>query len=133
MRSTVNNPKMFAAEFNQKIPHAHRKVDAGDIQLMTDCGLIARYGHYLRDDLQTVMAVLKYEHLQQNRLKRDAIRDSDGAIHCRLCGVLLEAERNGLRGRPKEYCQNCEASRSKDRQRKWRKKKQVVHVGGSKT
>jgi hypothetical protein len=121
----INNPKKFAAEFNQTVPNAFRKVDAEDIQYMTDCGLIRRYsGCYIRDDLQTVLGVLNYEHLQQNRQVRSEIKDEDGTLHCKRCRTVLADQPHGSRGRPREFCEECEHERLKERNRKyWEKKK----------
>jgi len=63
------------------VPGAYRRMTVEDIIDMTKCGLIARSGYYLRDDLQTVRGVLQYEKLLQNRQHREAVRDSDGNIH----------------------------------------------------
>jgi DNA-directed RNA polymerase subunit M/transcription elongation factor TFIIS len=43
-------------------------------------------------------------------------------IHCRRCGVALVAKPDGKKGRPKEYCSDCEAARPRERHRKWRRK-----------
>ena len=108
-----------------KIESGYRKITVEDVRDMAKCGLIARYGYYGQDDLQTVRAVLQYEKLLQNRQHREAIRDNDGNIHCRLCGVLLEPH-DGKAGRPKEYCQDCEPTRSRERNAKWRLKQTAV-------
>ena len=56
---------------------------------MTTCSLIGKYGYYMQLDIETVRCILLYEQLRHSRLKRDEIRDSDGFIHCRRCGVVL--------------------------------------------
>ncbi|MBT3363125.1 MAG: hypothetical protein HN407_05630 [Chloroflexi bacterium] len=128
MRQDKNNSNKFAAKFNHKVQGAYRKVDAVDIRDMTQCGFIGRYGYYLRSDLETVRRLLQLEQLQQNRERRNEIRDSDGVIHCRMCDLVLPAQPDGTIGRPKEYCDDCESSRLKERNSKWRKKKRTIHV-----
>ncbi|HUU63048.1 MAG TPA: hypothetical protein VMX96_03905 [Dehalococcoidia bacterium] len=122
MRLLIISPEKFAAEFNQVVPGAYRSITVQDIRDLTECGLIGKYGYYGRADLETVRAVLQYEQLRQNRQKKDEIRDSNGAIHCRRCGTLLTAKPNGKRGRPSEYCTDCEPFRGRERNRKWQRK-----------
>jgi len=59
VRQPILSPDRFAAEFNAVVPGAYRKVDAEDVRCMTSCGLIGRYGHYYRSDLETVRAILR--------------------------------------------------------------------------
>jgi hypothetical protein len=113
----------FVAEFNSLVPSAHRKIDTMDVRHMTDCGLIGRYGYYGRQDIEIVRAILQYEQLRQNRQKRDEIRDADGTIHCRRCGVKLAPEPDNKRGRPHEFCDKCESFRARERWSKWRNRK----------
>lgn len=117
----ITNPQKFADFFNAKVPGACRQVTVDDIRDVTTCGLIGKYREYIRLDIETFRAVLQYEQLRQNRQKRDEIRDSDGSIRCRSCGVVL-ARPGGRRGRPNEYCADCEAFRGRERYRKWRRK-----------
>ena len=126
MTQLITSPDKFADLFNAKVPGAYRQVMANDIRLLTQCGLIGRYGYYIQLDIETVRAILQYEQLRQNRQKRDEIRSSDGVIHCRRCGVVLDVKPNSKAGRPREYCQRCESARSRDRNRKWRKKRQAI-------
>lgn len=116
----ITNPQKFADFFNAKVPGAYRKVSADDIRDMTTCGLIGRYGYYIHLDIETVRAILQYEQLRQNRQKKDEIKDDDGVIHCRGCGVVLDRPKD--KGRPREYCPDCESSRSTMRNQKWRRK-----------
>ena len=104
------------------MPSAHRKVDAVDIQLMTECNLIGKYSYYGHVDIQLVWGILKYEQLKQNRESRNEIKGLDGIMHCSRCHVVLAAQPAGTRGRPREFCQDCEAARSRDRYRKRRDK-----------
>ena len=125
VRRPVLRPNRFAEWFNRVAPGAYRQITAEDVQDMTQCGLIGRYGEYMQLDIETVRAVLQYEQLRQNRQKRADIRDSDGSIHCRRCSVVL-AKPDGRRGRPREYCRDCETSRSTMRDRKRRRKMRVA-------
>jgi len=115
----------FVMWFAKAIPGAYRSITAQDVRDMTTCGLIGRYGYYMQLDIETVRAILQYEQLQHNRQKRDEIRDSDGSIHCRRCGVVL-AKPDGRRGRPREYCPDCESLRATMRYQKWRSKTKVA-------
>lgn len=117
----IVRPEDFAAWFSKAIPGASRIIGVEDVQDMTTCGLIGRYGYYIHLDIETVWAILQYEQLRQNREKRDEIRDSDGSIHCRRCGVAL-AKSKTKRGRPNEFCDKCQPFRGRERNRKWRRK-----------
>ena len=118
----ILSPDKFAEWFSAMVPGAYRTITAQDVRDMTNCGLIGRYGLYYHSDLPTVRAILQYEQLRQNRRKRDEIRDANGAIHCRRCGALLTSRQDLKKGRPKEYCADCEPLRGRDRYRKWREK-----------
>jgi hypothetical protein len=61
----ITSPGKFAAIFSAMYPGAYLTVVAQDVNDMTDCGLIGRYGSYGRQDLETVRAVLQYEQLRQ--------------------------------------------------------------------
>jgi len=115
----TTSPERFAIWFNAKVPGAYRQVSADDIRDMTTCGLIGKYSEYITLDIETVRAILQYEQLRQNRQKRAEIRDTDGAIHCRRCGVVLAARPDGKRGRPVEYCHDCEPLGGRERYRRW--------------
>ena len=127
MAQLTTRPDKFAAEVNAKLPGAHRQITVDDVKDMTNCGLIGRYGYYIQLDIETVRAILHYEQLRENRQKRDEIKDDDGVIHCRRCGVVL-ARPKAKRGRPREYCSDCESFRGRERYRKWRSKKGVVAI-----
>jgi hypothetical protein len=114
----ITSPERFAIWFNAKVPGAYRQVSADDIRDMTTCGLIGKYSEYITLDIETVRAILQYEQLRQNRQKRDEIRDTNGATHCRRCGVVL-AKPDSKRGRPNEYCDDCEPYRGRERYGKW--------------
>ena len=108
----------FADWFNAKVPGAYREVTTEDVRDMTACGLIGKYGEYPKLDIETVRGVLQYEQLRRNRQNRADIRGSDGSIHCRSCGVVV-AKLKAKRGRPREYCADCEPLRGRERYRKW--------------
>ena len=117
------NPDKFAVKFNSVMPEACRTVTTQDVLDMTECGLLKRHGYFIWQDLETVRGILQYEQLQQNRQKRDEIRDSDSAIQCRRCGSLLTAQPDGKKGRPREYCPSCEPFRARERHKAWWRKR----------
>ena len=119
MTQHSTSPEQFADEFNSKVIGAYRQITVEDVRDLVDCGLIFRYGCFLRDDLQTIIGILNYEQLRQNRQHRQEIRGTDGAMDCRRCGVVL-ANPKGKRGRPHEYCSDCEPYRGRERYRKRR-------------
>lgn len=121
----IVKPEEFAAWFTRVMPGAYRQVSADDIRDMTACGLIGRHDCHIQLDIETIRAILQYEQLRQNRQKRADIRDSDGTIHCRRCGVAL-AKPEGTRGRPNEYCPDCEPLRGRERHRKWRSRQSAI-------
>ena len=121
----IVKPADFAEWFNKAIPGAYRSITTQDVRDMTTCGLIGKYGYYGNLDLEMVRCILLFEWLRQNRQKRDEIRDDDDSIHCRRCGVVL-ARPDGKRGRPREYCTDCESSRAIMRYQKWRRKMKVA-------
>ena len=119
MAQLTTRPDKFAAEVNAKLPGAYRQITVDDVRDMVDCGLIGKFDCFLDLDLETVRAILQYEQLRQNCQKRNEIRDNDGVIHCRRCGVVL-AKPEGKKGRPREYCDKCQPFRGGERYRKWR-------------
>lgn len=121
MRRLIVRPEQFVEWFNRVVPGVYRQITVEDVQDMTACDLIKRYGFYDDTDLQTVVGILNFEQLRENRQKKDEIRDKNGAIHCRRCGVVL-AKPKAKRGRPSEYCPECEHLRGRERYRKWWKK-----------
>jgi len=125
MTQLTTRPDKFAAEVNAKLPGAHRQITVGDVKDMVVCGLIGKFDCFLDLDIETVRAILQYEQLRLDRRKRDEIRDSEGIMHCRRCGVAL-SKPDGKCGRPREYCPACESSRSTMRARKWRSKHGVM-------
>lgn len=125
MRRLIVRAEQFVEWFNRVVLGAYREITVEDVEDMVACGLIKRYGFYDDTDLQTVIGILNYEQLRENRQKRDEIKDDDGVIHCRRCGVALDRP-NGKRGRPREYCPDCEHLRGRERYRKWRSRRVVA-------
>lgn len=125
MTQQITRPDKFADFFNAKVPGAYRQITVDDVRDMVDCGLIGKFDCFLNLDIETVRAILQYEQLRQNRQKRDEIRDKNGSIHCRGCGVVL-AKPDGKRGRPREFCDKCQPFTGRDRYLKWRGKRNVM-------
>jgi len=121
LRRLITRPEQFAEWFNRVVPGAYRDITVEDVQDMTTCGLIRRYGEYMQLDIETVRAILQYEQLRQNRQIRDEIRDSEGIMHCRRCHAELPKAK-ARRGRPNEYCAKCQPFRGRERNRTWRTK-----------
>ena len=105
----ITSPDKFAEWFNLVVPGAYRNITTQDVRDMTNCGLICRYRYYVRDDLQTVRAVLLYE---QSRDRRSGKEDTTRT--CKRCGQPLPAQTDGKRGRPSEYCPDCEPFRGRE-------------------
>ena len=120
MRLPAYSPDRFAAEFNAAVPGAYRKIDAQDIRDLTECGLIGRYGFYGRADLETVRAILLYEQLRDERERKAYLKDTPRT--CKRCGKSLSSQSDGRRGRPSEYCADCEPYRNRSRYENWKAK-----------
>jgi hypothetical protein len=118
MEPMIISPDKFAAWFNAQVTGASRPMTAADIRLLTECGLIGRYGYYGRQDLETVRCVLMYEALREKRREKPEPRSTAEPPRCKGCGQPLSAE--SRIGRPKEYCPGCEPARARLRSRKWR-------------
>ena len=123
VRRYIVRAEGFADLFNAKVPGAYRQVTADDIRLLTQCGLVGRYSFYdTVDDLQTVIGILNYERLTQQRTRKEVQEASPDPPRCKSCGQALPTEPEGKKGRPREYCTDCESSRPTMRGRKWRRK-----------
>lgn len=96
------NPKAFAAWFNEKYPGVYRQITAQDVRGMTTCGLIGRYGFYLRDDLETIRGILEYEQLRKNRPLPPTSEDKQELLKCKQCNQPLPVESEGKIGRPRK-------------------------------
>ena len=84
----ITGPDDFAQWFNEKIPDACRKITSDDVSLLTDCKLIGRYNHYIRQDLETVRAVLQYEQLREETIGQNAAT-VNRVFTCKRCGQAL--------------------------------------------
>jgi len=122
MRQPILSPDRFAEWFNNVVPGAYRSITAQDIRDMTECGLVAHYGYYIRQDLETVRAILLYEQLRERRIQESCLQDTPKT--CKSCGKLLP-DNEGSRGRPSEYCSECEPLRGRERYRKWWEKQTI--------
>ena len=120
MRQPILSPDKFAEWFNSAVPGAYRSITAQDIWDMTECGLIAHYGYYISQDLETVRAILLYEQLREKRSKKQ-----DTPRTCKRCSKLLP-DNGSRRGRPSEYCSDCEPYRGRERYMKWWKKQTTL-------
>ena len=126
MRRLIVRAEDFADLFNAKVPGAYRSITAHDIRDMVDCGLIKKWGGFFSDDLQTVIGILNYEQIREKRTKEQTREVVDEPPRCKLCGQVLLPKAEGKKGRPREYCTDCESSRTTMRSRKWRKKMQAA-------
>lgn len=118
----ITSPEKFVEWFRLEVPGAYRDLTSQDVRDMTNCGLIGRYGFYIRQDLETVRAVLQYEQLRQKRIQKYSTEDKAQPLKCKSCGQSLIYQHEAKKGRRREYCQQCESSRVKERYRKWRRK-----------
>ena len=115
MRLAIVSPEKFAEWFNVVVPGAYRKINNQDIRDMCDVGLIHKYQYFGRSDLEIVRGILLYEQLRDERSRKEnTIRT------CKRCGQSLPSQTDGRKGRPNEYCPDCQPFRSRERYRKWR-------------
>ena len=122
MRRFIVRAEDFANLFNAKVPGAYRQVTADDIRLLTQFGLIGRYNFYdTTYDVQTIIGILNYERLTQQRTRKGVQEASPEPAQCKSCGQALPTEPEGKKGRPREYCTDCESSRVTTRYQKWRR------------
>ncbi|MFC2004814.1 hypothetical protein ACFLUY_01175 [Chloroflexota bacterium] len=115
----ITHPEAFADLFNTKIPDAHRKITSNDVRLMTKGNLIYKYGFYGSQDLELVRGILQYEQLREYRPVPLTSEDEPEPPKCKKCEQPLPYWPRGKRGRPREYCSECESLRIRDRQRKF--------------
>jgi hypothetical protein len=125
MRQPLLSPDKFASWFNQVVPGAHRRITAQDTRDLTAAGLIGKYGYLGRADFETVRGVLQYEEMRQARLARSKVQPA-----CKMCGRPL-SETHDKRGRPKEYCSDCEPFRVRERYKKWERKKELEELNSN--
>lgn len=127
MRRFIVRAEDFANLFNAKVPGAYRQVTADDIRLLTQFGLIGRYNFYdTTNDLQTIIGILNYEQLREKRTQKETQEATDEPARCKLCGKPLPTQAESNKGRPREYCDSCQSSRTTMRGRKWRGKMKVA-------
>jgi hypothetical protein len=126
VRMPIVSPQKFAAWFNRSVPGAYRQITVEDAQLMSQCGLIGRCQYYGQSDFRTVIGILRYEQLREKRINKLEAQLIFDVPRCKRCGEPLPPQPEDKKGRPREYCSECESSRSKDRYHKWRRKKQAV-------
>lgn len=126
MEPMITSPEKFAIWFNRSVPGAYRQITVEDARLMSQCGLIGRYQYYGQSDLRTVIGILQYELLREKRIEKQEKKVLAEVPRCKRCGEPLPPQPEDKKGRPKEYCQECEPSRTKERHRKWRSKRQTV-------
>lgn len=126
METLITSPEKFAMFFNARVPGAYREITTDDVRLLTECGLIKKYGYYPLDDLQTVVGILRYEQVREKRTEKQEHEASLEPPRCKLCGEPLPPQPEGKEGRPREYYDQCEALRAAQRYRKWRRKRQMA-------
>jgi hypothetical protein len=125
----TNSPNKFSIWFNGKYLGISRRITPEDINNMTACGLIHRYGYYSESmDGETVRGVLQYEQLRQKRIQKQTTEDKSEPQKCKRCGQPLPYQHEAKKGRRREYCQQCESSRVKERYQKWRRKRFLALV-----
>ncbi|MFC1956408.1 hypothetical protein ACFLWZ_07855 [Chloroflexota bacterium] len=124
MRQPILSPDKFADWFNSIVPGAYRKIDTADIRDMAECGLIGKYSYYGHQDIETVRAILLYEQLRDERKRKAILQELPKT--CKRCGQLLPSQSDGMRRRPREYCDGCEPLRARERYRKWRLSNKVM-------
>jgi hypothetical protein len=118
-RLSSRNAGEFARLFNAQVPGAYRRIGATDVRVMTDCDLIGESGYYVRQDLETVRRILRYEH--RRGVRPTSQRQTEKTLRCRICRRPLPPNPVGKVGRRREYCPACESSRVRERGRAWRK------------
>ena len=126
MRPPIVSPDKFVEWFNQVVPGAYRKIDGQDVRDMTELGLVGKYQYYGRSDLETVRAILLYEQIRDERREKACLQDTPRT--CKRCRQPLPVQSDGSKGRPSEYCPDCEPFRGRERYRKWHKKQHTLKV-----
>jgi hypothetical protein len=59
--------------------------EADDAQLLAEYGVMGRYRYYVRQDIETVRAILLYEQMWDERSQKLDVADR----RCKRCGNLL--------------------------------------------
>ena len=123
----ITSSRKFAAWFNEKYIGAYRQITTEDVKNMTVCGLIGHFRYYSPpQDGETIRGILQYEQLREKRSVKQATEDNKEPPSCKMCGQPLPTQLECKKGRPREYCPDCESYRQKERYRRWRKKKMRV-------
>ena len=126
MRELTSSPARFARDFNATVPGAYRRMTPEDIRVLSDCGLVGRYGYYGQEDIRTIIGLLDYEQYLKKQEKKAETMTADGQRLCKMCRQPLPPEPEGKKGRHREYCDKCEPYRSTERWRRHRRRKQVA-------
>ena len=128
----VTNPDRFATLFNMKFPDAYRRITAEDVENLSRCELIHKYGYYhLAQDGKTIMGILEYEQMREKQSANQNKEDEQEPPICKMCEQPLPTQSEGKKGRPREYCSSCEPFRNKERYRTLREKKRRHRVGST--
>jgi hypothetical protein len=122
----ITSPEVFTDWFNEKILDTCRKLTVDDVCLMAECKLIGRYRFYGHQDLETARGILQYEQMREKRIGTDEVKAIKGPPTCKRCDQPLSIPSSNKKGRRREYCTDCESVRSRERNRKWRRKRQVA-------
>jgi hypothetical protein len=104
----ITQPEVFANFVNTKISGAYRKITTNDVCLMTEYNLIGKYEFYGSQDLETVRGILAYEQLREKRATHQSTKLNKGFRKHQMCDQLLHPHFSDKRGRPGEYCQQCQ-------------------------
>lgn len=129
----TTSPKHFARHFGTTVPGTWRRLTTADVIKLTELGLIMRYGYYSpSQDVETIRRIMAYEKWRvETRHNEDSVAvPNEKSRTCKSCGQPLPAPPPDKRGRHREYCSDCQSSRSKERSRKWRLTGYVVGRGG---
>jgi len=123
----ITSPEKFVEWFRLEVPGAYRDLTSRDIRDMTNCGLIGRYGFYIRQDFETGRAVLQYEQIWQQRIQKYSTEDKFEPPKCKRCAQPLTDRHKAKKRRRPEYCQQCEPLRARERYQKRRRKREGTH------
>lgn len=89
LEAIITSPRKFAILFDSRVPGSHRPVDVTDVIDMIECGLIRRYGYFIRGDLETIRAIVQYERLCNKMSQKPQTKEPKDAQQCKVCGVPL--------------------------------------------
>jgi hypothetical protein len=60
------------------------------------------------------------------KVQREEAKAIADVPRCKLCGEPLTPRLDRKKGRPREYCQQCETSRVRERHRRWMKRQLTI-------